>query len=390
VAYQTAYMKAHYPVEYMTAVLTAESEYTDKIVLAINECNRMGIPVLPPDINTSETNFTIIPMENAKYKKAIRFGFSAVKNVGNAAIDSIITARNPVGEFKSFTHFFKLVDTRKVNKKVVESLIKVGGMDAFGKRAAMLAAIDDLRTTASKKSAGDLAGQSGLFDDNATQIPVDKLPDIPEFPQAELLGFEKQLLGLYLTKHPMAELLAQMAEQVTYNIADLDPQLHKGLSVTLGGIPTKIRTTMTKTKNQEMAFVTLEDTTGHIDVVIFPRTWETVKTMIQEDSPILISGKLDLKEDMLNLLASSARRPSIQAVAQNGGQSDYNHVLVIERGTPKTVLQQIGQILKNSPGKETVAVKLTNGEQSIKLMVLPYTVSFTPEINQQIQQLLQT
>ena len=217
IAYQTAYMKANYPVEYMTAVLTAEAENTDKVAMAIEECKRMGIPVLPPDINTSKNDFTIIDDKDSKYGKAIRFGMSAIKNVGAAAIEVLIETRDNEGSFDSLSHILLSVDGRKVNKKVLESLIKVGALDAFGKRSAMIQGLDDLRNAANRIQKQISSGQHSLFDEPGSQPTLkDKLPDIQEFPKAEMLGFEKELLGIYLTDHPMAGALKEIAQQVSH------------------------------------------------------------------------------------------------------------------------------------------------------------------------------
>ena len=385
VAYQTAYMKANYPVEYMTAVLTAEADNTDKVVQAIEECARMKIPVLPPDINTSETNFTIVDHDNKKYKKAIRFGLSAIKNVGTAAIESIIAARTKLEEFKSLSHFAANVDGRKVNKKVYESLIKVGTMDAFGSRAALLEGLDDIRNRASRSQDQLLSGQSGLFDahQSTDEFLQDKLPDVPEFPKAELLSFEKLLLGLYLTEHPMAKVLTQIAELVSHKLSDLDNRMHSGRTVTLGGIVTSVRTTYTKKSGAEMAFAKLEDQSGGtIDIVFFPRIWEEVKTMVQKDQPIIVNGKLDLRDEELNLLASKVKLPNTSQ------QTQANHILEIPRGTDKKVLQEIGAILKQNQGEETMAIVVPGGNGDSRTIMLPYKVSYTDSVKAQVQALL--
>jgi len=392
VAYQTAYLKANYPVEFMTAVLTAESGNTDKITQAIEECKRMDIPVLPPDINQSDNGFTIVADKDSKYQKAIRFGMSAIKNVGDAAIEAILEAREKESEFTSFTHFMSAADGRRVNKKVIESLIKVGAMDSFGNRAALLSVIDSVRDQVTKNQKQALSGQTSLFGgESTTQTQYqDKLPQIEEIPKAELLAAEKELLGFYLTDHPMAGALEQVSRLVTHKLSDLDPKLHQGHKVTLGGIPAKVRQITTKKSNQEMAFITLEDATHSIDVVVFPSVWAEYKQQIQSDQPIIITGKLDVRDDSLNLLAETIKPIAGSATVSTSSSTPVaDHTILIPRGTDKTILTEIGKLLKASPGTNSLAVEIENGGSN-KILMLPYKVSFTQDLEAKIQQLLQT
>lgn len=388
VAYQTSYLKANYPVEYMTAVLTAESGNTEKITEGIEECKRMGIAVLPPDVNESGSDFTIVEDRDAKYGKTIRFGLSAIKNVGEAAVVSIQEKRKEIGKFTSLSHLLFHVDTRKVNKKVLESLIKVGAMDAFGKRAALLAGIDVIREKTAEAAKKHSSGQVGLFDtseDNKVEQFNDPLPNVPELPKAELLNFEKELLGFYLTEHPMAGALSTIRDQVSYKLSELDATLHGGRTSTLGGIITAIRPIYTKKNNKLMAFATLEDESGKLDLVFFPKIWDEVKERVKADYPYILTGKLDKREDSLNMLVEKIRPVNIEVL-----ESESKAVLTIKipRGTDKSKLQQIGQILKSSPGDESIDILIPNGTSGEKRLSLPYTVTLTPEIKKQIAALL--
>lgn len=389
IAYQTAYLKAHYPVEYMTALLTAEAENTDKVAAAIEECKRMEIPVLPPDINTSEADFTIVPDKHSKYNKAIRFGFNAVKNVGAAAVENIVQTRNEHKKFVSLTQFCSVVDGRKVNKKVLESLIKVGAMDSFGTRAAMLSELEVARERANRRQKSISSGQTGLFDGDimgeAAQL-VDDFPDIPELPKTELLNFEKELLGLYLTDHPMAEALSHISQLVSHKLADLDVRLHKDHKLIVGGILSSLREIRTKRGNKEMAFGTLEDESNKLDLVFFPRTWEVEKTKVQADKPYIIKGKLDERDEGINLIVDSVKLIQLSEIQP---EKTADHTLKIPRGTDKQVLQKIGTILKDHPGEDSLNIVIPNGEHN-KIVTLPYTVSYTDKVQAQINQLLQT
>ena len=301
VAYQTSYLKCHYPVEYMTALLTAESGDTDKIAEAIEECKRMKIPVLRPDINYSDIGFTI---ENG----SIRFGLSAIKNIGAAAISSILTFRT--SPFKSLTDFAKRVDLQKVNKKALESLIKAGALDNFGKRAAMLIALEKIISDSHKAAKQVSSGQTGMFDDE----PVDEkdfLPDVEELPREELLNFEFEFLGFYLTEHPLQTALDKLDNIVDTQINELTPELYSGKTVTVGGIVTAIRKVMTKKNNEEMCFLTIQGKTGSkIDGVIFPRLYAQMggNEFWKPNCVMVVTGKIDMRDEKLSLVIDKVRK----------------------------------------------------------------------------------
>src|SRR5258708_14937741 len=237
VAYYTAYMKANYPVEYMTALLTSEAGDKDKITEAIAECRRMEIEVLPPDINKSETGFTI-------EGKGIRFGFSAIKNVGAAAIEAILEARKD-GDFLNLADFLSRVDGRRVNKRVLESLVKVGALSAFGKRAAILSSIDEIKNKVKPKKA---TSQQDLFGEETTKLTtVDiKLMDVAEFSEDELSNLEKQLLGFSLSAKPLSEIIGELSDYATHKTNEINSENKYPEPVKIAGIISKIRVVVTK------------------------------------------------------------------------------------------------------------------------------------------------
>lgn len=302
IAYQTAYMKAKYPVEFMTAVLAAESHASgpsrdEKIAQAVLECKRNKIPLLPPDINTSETEFTI-------EKGAIRFGLSAIKNVGTAAIDSILGARRNEGSFKSLSDFLNRTDPQKVNRKTLESLIKAGAMDQFGNRAPQLSILPNLLEQAHKRRGNKNSGQVSLFAED-DQLPIsDNLPDMDEFSKEELLIFEKQLLGFYLTNHPLMSRLDILAKKVSHRISELTPSRNP---VVIGGMITQIKKIITKSGGNEMAFVKVDDFTGSIELVVFPSVYEKTKPLWISDKVILLKGKVSQKEERLSIIVDDAK-----------------------------------------------------------------------------------
>lgn len=307
IAYQTAYLKANYPVEYMTAVLSAESRANtgpsrdEKITSIVAECKRMGITLLPPDINASQVEFT-------SAQGAVRFGLSAIKNVGTAAIESILEAREGGRPFASLPDTLLRVDLSKVNRKTFESLIKAGAMDAFGTRAGLLSALPTLLEDSHRQKKAVAAGQVGLFEEGPAEAhePLAKVhADVDELPASQLLTFEKELLGFYLTSHPLEPILEKLALLGVTPIGELTPG-HVGERVQVAGIVASVKRIVTKAGNHEMAFVRLEDTTANIEVVVFPKVYARTMPLWVADTVVKVSGKLEEKEERLVILADEA------------------------------------------------------------------------------------
>lgn len=302
IAYQTAYLKAHFPVEFMAALLSAEFGNTDKISFYIAECKRMGISVLPPDVNQSDLSFTPI-------KESIRFGLNGIKNVGSVAILSILKARE-AEPFRSIYDFCRRVDSRTVNKRVIESLINCGGFDSIGaKRAQLAQVIDDAIKVGSQKtnktiSLFEMFGQGKDMEDE-----YEKLPDIPEWPENVLLKLEKELLGIYLTNHPLNQYEQEFKRYTTCTISELKER-KDGEVVVIGGMISQLKKIMTKKSEKQMAFITLEDMVDSIEVIFFPKVFETAASQIALDEIVLIKGKLDAGEDKYKILAEEIIEPS--------------------------------------------------------------------------------
>lgn len=396
IAYQTAYMKYHYPVEFMTAVLAAESRGSsgpardEKIAQAIAECRRMGIPILPPDVNTSDLDFII---EDGR----IRFGLSAIKNVGTAAIDSIIEARSH-GHFRSLVDFMSRVDLQKVNKKTLESLIKAGAMDRFGKRATMLSVLPDLIDERHKRKREISDGQTSLFADEEEKNDLEfskkfSQSPIEEFSKTELLRFEREFLGFYLTEHPLAPVLEKLLPQVTHRIGDLTIEEHVGKTIKIGGIISQIRHTITKNGGNEMAFCRLEDQTGSIEIVVFPKVFSQSRSFWITDRIILIQGKVDNREEKLSVIADDVEEFNENAKAKEvtTHPTDQNYEvkeLFIPSGTKPEVLRRISELLSKNPGINELVLVFENKQNLPKRMRLPYTVNFNRELREIIEQLL--
>src|SRR4030042_4732217 len=248
IAFQTAYLKAHWPVEFMAALLTYEMSDADKVADYIGECKSMRIDVLPPDINESFTDFTVIYQQEHKHESApglIRFGLAAVKGVGQKAVEQIITARERLGQFHSLFHFCENVDLRLVNKQVIESLIKAGAFDKLGgSRAQMTAALETAMKAGSGLQSDRASGQLGLFESPDAKKNYEKdhqrLPDVPAWPETQMLTYEKEVLGLYVTKNPLSKHADTISVYGSANTSELTGE-EAGQILVIGGMVTKIR-----------------------------------------------------------------------------------------------------------------------------------------------------
>jgi DNA polymerase III subunit alpha len=295
IAYQTAYLKANYTVEYMTAVLTAFRSNEEKVAAAVAECRRMGIEVLPPDVHRSDVEFTV-------EGESIRFGLLAVKNVGQGAIESIIRARTDEGEFKSLRDFCERVDLRLVNSRVLEALAWVGALSRFGHPAQIVDALPTIVPAAQTSQQQRATGQVSAFDLMFGDVADAPLAASPEATRRERLRKEKELLGLYLSEHPMGEVAEQVGQYVNAYSGDLKDESLDGQRLVIGGIMTGFRTIVTKTRST-MGVATLEDLQGTIEVVVFPKLYEQTVGIWREGSILLVAGRVDHRGEEASLLA---------------------------------------------------------------------------------------
>ncbi|MBZ5703812.1 MAG: DNA polymerase III subunit alpha [Acidobacteriia bacterium] len=293
-AYHTAYLKTHYPVEFMAALLTSVTGNTDDVVKYINECREMGIAVEPPDINVSDANFT-------PHGAAIRFGLAAVKNVGHNAIESIVAGRKKQARYRSIFEFCETVDLRLLNKRVLESLIKSGAMDSLGRRAQLMAVLDKAIERAQKTQRDAESGQHGLFGVFAEQEVSDnndKLPEVPDWDEHQRLAHEKEILGFFITGHPLEKYkdkLEDLRALSTEEIAALKSSTGKDESITTAGIITNLRVLKSK-KGDFYAQATLEDMTGSVDMLVFPDAYRKLQEKVKLEVPVLVRGGVRLEE----------------------------------------------------------------------------------------------
>lgn len=302
IAYWTAYVKANYPVEYMTALLSAEllgvagPARELKMTQSIEECRRMKINVLPPDVNKSYEGFTI-------EGQAIRFGLSAVKNVGRAAVESILQARDK-GEFKSFRDFLYRVDLRKVNKKTVESLIKAGAFSQFGNRATLLSYYPQAVKEVAQLQQETTFGQFGLFSQKE-EILKDNFSLLEEFSPEEIFQMEKEVIGFSLTINPLSKIPSDIEKKITKKIGELtEADVNK--SQILFGIVSQIKKINTKKNNSEMAFITLFDETGSVEVVVFPKDYQRFKNILALNKLVILKGKVTQRDGKLGVILENA------------------------------------------------------------------------------------
>ncbi len=326
---QTAYLKAQYPTEYMTALLTVERSNTDKVSRFIDECRRMGIEVLPPDVNVSGLGFTI--EEKRDEPVAIRFGLGAIKNVGEGPVEAIVRAREQEGPFRDLDDFCRRVDLRDVNRRALESLIQVGALEPFGKRAQLLPIADRIIGLSASIHRAQDAGQLSMFSDTTgvhlaaeeTILPaVDAVPDIP---QKEVLSWERELVGIYISEHPLTQVLARLDDVLSGSLATLDEE-RSGEQVTVAGMVQRVHRHTTK-KGNEMAFVTLEDVQGSCNVVIFPNIWKKTKHLWHAERIVVVNGKVDTsRRDEPSLLCSWVKLPQDIQSAASGDATGVERV----------------------------------------------------------------
>ncbi|MBN2317815.1 MAG: DNA polymerase III subunit alpha [Acidobacteria bacterium] len=304
-AYQTAYLKVYYPVQFMAALLTSEIGNTDKIVMYIAECKDMGIAVLPPDINESSLDF--LSMEGR-----IRFGMLAIRNVGEGVIQSVLEYRNKNGKFRSFFQFCEEVDSRSLNKRVLESLIKSGALDSLlWKRSQCMEMLDTALEYGQKARRDRESGQRGLFASvsasGQAELPEPEPPDIPEWPIEQRLAFEKETLGFYVSGHPMSRFAEEAARYSKKPIADLTAE-GRSIECQVAGIVTDLRTRRTK-KGELMAIFTLEDLSGSVPTIVFPNSYTRFESFLAADCPLLVSGRFEPEDERSFKIIASEIEP---------------------------------------------------------------------------------
>ena len=394
---QTAYLKAHYPVEYMAALLSVERHNTDKVGAFVAECRRMQIEVLPPDVNHSALDFTIEerPGKDGQTTEAIRFGLGAVKNVGEGPVKTIIAARQEGGPFKNLDDFCQRVDLRQVNRRALECLIKVGALDAFGPRAALLDVIDQMLALSQGVHQAREVGQLSMFDLDSGLAPASavaiRLPDAPEVSRREKLTWEKELVGVYVSEHPLQRMAADLRETVTAFCGQIDEEM-AGQSVTVAGVVSWVRPHTTR-RGEPMAFVHLEDLQGSIEVIVFPRVFKETRDLWQPDKILIVRGRVDAKGRAPKILCESVRdHVTVNHVDENHHAETPRHlrITIARSGDHEqdiALLAQVHELLVGYQGEDRFSLHVPNGTRWIQLDFPNDTTRYCPELEAALSRL---
>jgi DNA polymerase-3 subunit alpha len=359
VSYWTAYLKANYPAEYMAALLTSVRDDKDKSAVYLNECRRMGIKVLPPDVNESSADFTTVGTD-------IRFGLSAIRNVGNHVVAGLVEARQTQGRFADFGDFMSKVPVPVCNKRVLESLCKAGAFDSLGySRRALVAVHEDAADQYLDLKRNEAIGQDSLFggleDDSFTAVSV-QVPTIPEWDKRALLAYERDMLGLYVSDHPLngLEHVLSRVSEVTIGTLVTEEERPEGSVVTVAGLVTAVVRKTTK-KGDVYAVVSLEDLEGSVDVIVFPRDYQACATLLVEDSVVLVKGRVKRsRDDAVELTALEVSAPALT-------KTDDGPVVIslpAARVTPP-VVEQLKDVLGSHPGLADVHLRLQSAGRTM-------------------------
>jgi len=402
IAYQTAYLKANYPAEYMTAFLAIHMGQLEKIAGAIAECRRLGITVLPPEINYSQVNFAI---EKKDGSSAIRFGLAAIKNVGPSAIEPIIAERNKGGVFKSIEDFCRRCDLRGVNRRVVESLIKGGVFDSLGVgRGTLLNNVNRVMSLAQREQRLRETGQATMFDlwGKVTPVPMPGLELEPaEVALKEKLSWEKELTGVYLSEHPFSSVAGSFGSETTL-CGQIDAEL-EGQVVSVAGMVGAVHNLFTRDRKPFIS-ATLEDLSGQIEVMVWPRVYDATIDLWREGNILLVEGRVRVREDRVQIqcdkvslhqqpeeeVAPPLKSPVEEAKAIAPPSATRRLTLTLpqteDRQSDTAVLHKLVTVLKDYPGRDEVKLRIINGEKVTPLR-LPST-SYCPELHQHLARLV--
>ncbi|MDQ1128870.1 DNA polymerase-3 subunit alpha [Microbacterium sp. SORGH_AS 888] len=382
VSYWTAYLKAHYPAEYMAALLTSVGDSKDKMAIYLNECRRMGIRVLPPDVSESIRYFAAVGED-------IRFGLGAVRNVGSNVVDGIVAARQDAA-FASFHDFLAKVPPHVANKRTVESLIKAGAFDSLGDtRRALLEIHEDAVEQAVLDKRREANGEVGfdfdsLWGDDEPQ-QAQKVPVRPEWTKKDKLAFEREMLGLYVSDHPLAGLEIPLAKHASIGIHDLlaSEDIADGEQVTIAGLVTSVQHRVAKSSGNPYGMITVEDFNGEITVMFMGKTYTEFASLLQADSILAVRGRVSRRDDGMNLHAQSAFAPDLGAMDASGPLT----LVIPEQRASETVIADLAAVLARHRGDTEVTLKLHRGGVA-KVFEVPHAVSVSADLYGELKGLL--
>lgn len=376
-SYWTAYLKANYPAEYMAALLTSVGDSKDKLALYLSECRRMNINVLAPDVNESIAAFNAVGDD-------IRFGLGAVRNVGLNVVEGIKTAREEKGRFTSFNDFLRKVPATVCSKRVIESLIKAGAFDSLGHtRRSLLEIHEEAVDSQSALKKNEAVGQVDLFGalfDTDNSLEDDfaiKIPDRPEWPKKEKLAYERDMLGLYVSDHPLAGREAQLARHSEMSIGQLaEADIKDGETVTIAGLLTSVQHKVARASGNPYGALTVEDFDGEMSVMLMGKTYQEFGRNLMPDQVVVVRGRVSNRDDSKNINAYS-----IEQIEGSGDEEDYGPLLLKLKEIEATAesLEELGRILKLYAGNQEVHVKLV-GEDAERLFALAHKVKVTGDL----------
>ncbi|GAB2515270.1 DNA polymerase III subunit alpha [Microbacterium petrolearium] len=380
VSYWTAYLKAHYPAEYMAAVLTSVGDSRDKLAMYLNECRRMGIRVLQPDVSESIGFFSAVGDD-------IRFGLGAIRNVGSNVVDGIVAARKD-GPYTSFHDFLSRVPMHVANKRTVESLIKAGAFDSMGSTRRALLEVHEQAVEASvDRKRNEAQGAIGFDFDSLWDEPetAQKVPERPEFTKKDKLAFEREMLGLYVSDHPLAGLEVPLAKHRSITIHDLiaSEDLQDGDQVTVAGLVTSAQHRVAKSSGNPYGMITVEDFEGEVTVMFMGKTYTEFQPILQQDSLLVVRGRVSRRDDGLNLHAQSAFVPDVGGLEASG---PLTLLLPEQRATERLVLE-LSEVLQRHAGDTEVRLKMHRGS-SAKVFEVPLPVRITADLFGDLKSLL--
>jgi DNA polymerase-3 subunit alpha len=376
-AYQTAYLKTHYPVEFMASLLTSETGNTEKVVKYINEARSMGITVLPPDVNSSALDFTPVG-------ESIRFGLQAIKNVGENTVKGILEARAELGRFTSIYQFCDHVDTRLLNRRVLESLIKSGAMDTLGaRRSQIFAVIDRAMERAQRRQREKSSGQHGLFGGAAAAAaPADEpLPDLEEWLEHEMLAAEFATVGFYISGHPLSKYAAKLAELGTIDLAAVEGRKN-GEEITVAGIVVAMRS-MRSRKGDRWGILTLQDMTGVLEVLTFPESFARLEAVFKSNAPLVLKGRVNVEEAGTRLAVMDAKKleefgrhpPNLLRVRVDMATVDVN------------ILDELKELFAGKPGSCSIAFDLISPEGAVATLRADQRVRADQDLVREVRRL---
>jgi DNA polymerase-3 subunit alpha len=389
-AYQTAWLKVHYPVEFMAAMLTSETGNTEKVVKFINEARTMGITVLPPDVNSSDLNFTPVG-------DSIRFGLAAIKNVGENTVKGILQAREALGGFTNFFEFCEAVDTRLLNKRVLESLVRAGALDGLGAhRAQMIAVIDRAIERSQKIQRARESGQHGLFAGGANATappPPEMLPEVEEWPEHELLAAEYSTLGFFISGHPLDKYAGRLQDLQATELSTIEGR-RNGEDIVVAGIIVQSRS-MRSRRGARWAILTLQDRTGVIEALVFPEAFQKLEPILKAAIPLLVKGRVAVEDVGTRVIVADAR-----LLDQVNGQPTNGEAAQGGNGTPRVLRVRVGlaaldsgaldrlqALFSSRPGRCRVSFELVSDDGTEATLDSSSAVRADPELLERVREI---